>query len=92
MLGITASLHKKDAQVAQDLRTQFSSVRAQGHWLILGWGDKTLLLIDELLLGSAENKEVLEKEVLDSPVRSQTHDPDAFEGPIYVNIMMDAVL
>jgi len=75
------------------LRTQFSSVRAQGHWLILGWGDKTLLLIDELLLGLAENKEVLQKKILDSPVRSQTHGhPDAFEGPIYVNILMDAVL
>ena len=92
VLGITASLHKKDSQAAQDLRTQFSSVRAQGHWLILGWGDKTLLLIDELLLGLAENKEVLQKEVLNSPVRSQTHDPDTCEGPFYVNIMMDAVL
>ena len=33
---------------AQDCRTRFSSVPAKDHWLILGWGDKTLLLVDEL--------------------------------------------
>ena len=66
VLGILRPFRKKThTQVAQDLRTRFSSVRAQGHWLILGWGDKTLLLIDELLLGLAE-------------LRSETH--DTFEG------------
>jgi len=50
LLGMVVDLIR---DFLNDLRTQFSSVRAQGHWLILGWGDKTLLLIDELLTSIA---------------------------------------
>ncbi|CAE7576809.1 unnamed protein product, partial [Symbiodinium natans] len=30
-------------------KDKYSKIDAQGHWLILGWGDKTLFLLEELL-------------------------------------------
>ncbi|CAK9056466.1 unnamed protein product, partial [Durusdinium trenchii] len=30
-------------------KVKYSKVDAQGHWLILGWGDKTIFLLEELL-------------------------------------------
>eukprot|EP00913_Durusdinium_trenchii_P033259 g31136.t1 len=47
LLGMVVDL------IREDCRMRFSSVPAHGHWLILGWGDKTLLLVDELLTSIA---------------------------------------
>lgn len=30
-------------------KVRYSRVEAHGHWLILGWGDKTIFLLEELL-------------------------------------------
>lgn len=50
LLGMVVDLLR---DFLNDMRMRFSSVRASNHWLILGWGDKTLLLIDELLTSIA---------------------------------------
>lgn len=50
LLGMVVDLIR---EVLDDCRMRFSSVPAHGHWLILGWGDKTLLLVDELLTSIA---------------------------------------
>jgi len=46
LLGMVVDLIR---EVLDDCRLRYSSVPARDHWLILGWGDKTLLLVDELL-------------------------------------------
>ncbi|CAJ1435116.1 unnamed protein product [Effrenium voratum] len=53
LLGMVVDLIR---EVLDDCRLRYSSVPAQGHWLILGWGDKTLLLVDELLTSMAQTK------------------------------------
>ncbi|CAE7843573.1 unnamed protein product, partial [Symbiodinium microadriaticum] len=53
LLGMVVDLIR---EVLDDCRTRFSSVPAKDHWLILGWGDKTLLLVDELLSAISDDK------------------------------------
>ncbi|CAE7374080.1 unnamed protein product [Symbiodinium natans] len=53
LLGMVVDLIR---EVLDDCRTRFSSVPAKDHWLILGWGDKTLLLVDELLSAITDDK------------------------------------
>ncbi|CAE7723177.1 unnamed protein product, partial [Symbiodinium sp. CCMP2456] len=38
-------------------KDKYSKIDAQGHWLILGWGDKTLFLLEELLEAVSSKEE-----------------------------------